>query len=88
MRVSIREFPHNFAVGTCKDAYLVPMSIGYDKVIETPSYVKELFGAAKEKESISGLLQSTKILKFDFGRIDVRIGRAFSGKKYLTVFEQ
>lgn len=81
--------------GRIKDAYLVPLSIGktfiidlislgYDKVIETPSYVQELLGAAKEKESLGLLLQSTSVLKLNFGRIDIRLSRPFSLREYLT----
>ena len=73
--------------GRLKDVYMVPISIGknfprkvtvtkfklgYDKVVETPSYVKELLGANKEKESITSLLKSTWLLKLNFGRIDIR----------------
>lgn len=61
------------------------MCVGYDRVIETPSYVKELLGDQKEKESIGGLLRSTSLLKFNFGRVDIRIGRPFSLKDYIEV---
>jgi glycerol-3-phosphate O-acyltransferase len=44
--------------GRVKDAILVPVSIGYDKVIETPSYVDELLGRPKEKESLGQLVNS------------------------------
>lgn len=48
--------------GRIKDAYIVPMSIGYDKVIETSSYVSELLGTPKEKESLSQLLSNLNLL--------------------------
>lgn len=70
--------------GQIKDAYLVPVSIGYDKVIETEQYVTELLGVPKEKESIGALLRSTQLLKFNFGRIDLRIAQPFSLKSYLN----
>eukprot|EP01114_Cavostelium_apophysatum_P020927 TRINITY_DN7157_c0_g1_i1.p1 TRINITY_DN7157_c0_g1~~TRINITY_DN7157_c0_g1_i1.p1 ORF type:complete len:731 (+),score=200.79 TRINITY_DN7157_c0_g1_i1:88-2280(+) len=70
--------------GSIKDAYLVPVSIGYDKVIETEQYVTELLGGTKEKESIGALIRSTQLLKFRFGRIDIRFAQPFSLKQYLA----
>lgn len=54
--------------GKLNDAYLVPISIGYDKVVETEQYVKELLGGTKEKESVGALLKSAQLLKLNFGR--------------------
>ncbi|KAJ3000165.1 hypothetical protein HDV02_000448 [Globomyces sp. JEL0801] len=64
--------------GKTSDAILIPVSIGYDKVIETPSYVNELLGTPKQKESIGQLLNSINLLQLRWGRIDVRFGEAFS----------
>jgi glycerol-3-phosphate O-acyltransferase len=49
--------------GRVKDAIIVPMSIGYDKVIETGSYASELLGSPKEKESLFQLLNNINILQ-------------------------
>lgn len=35
-----------------QDCQIVPISIGYDKIIETSSYATELLGTPKEKESL------------------------------------
>jgi glycerol-3-phosphate O-acyltransferase len=57
--------------GRVSDAILVPVSIGYDKVIETPSYVNELLGKPKEKESLTQLLNSGfSLMQLKWGRID------------------
>jgi glycerol-3-phosphate O-acyltransferase len=45
-----------------KDCIIVPMSIGYDRVIESAGYVNELLGTPKEKESLLQLLSSVNIL--------------------------
>ncbi len=73
---------------------LVPMSIGYDKVhflevdvkvIETPSYVDELLGKPKEKESLIGVINSGfNLLQLKWGRIDVRFGAALSLREFLA----
>ncbi|KAJ3274395.1 hypothetical protein HDV01_002999 [Terramyces sp. JEL0728] len=71
-----------------KDAILVPVSLGYDKVIETPSYVNELLGTPKQKESIGQLLSSVNLLQLKWGRIDVRFGQAFSMRKFIDGIAQ
>ncbi|KAI9175858.1 hypothetical protein H9P43_006222 [Blastocladiella emersonii ATCC 22665] len=64
--------------GRVKDAVIVPMSIGYDKVIETESYVNELLGRPKEPESLGQLVNSTSVLQLKLGRIDVRFATPWS----------
>lgn len=59
------------------DAIIVPVSIGYDKVIETGTYVEELMGKPKEKESLAQLFNNGfNLLQLRFGRID---GLYFTG---------
>lgn len=41
-----------FVDGRFEDCHIVPLSLGYDKIIETSSYATELLGAPKEKESL------------------------------------
>jgi glycerol-3-phosphate O-acyltransferase len=57
-----------------RDVIFVPVQLGYDKVIETPSYVNELLGTPKEKESIFQLFSSLNVFQLKWGRIDVRFG--------------
>ncbi|MDB5976274.1 MAG: glycerol-3-phosphate acyltransferase [Nevskia sp.] len=53
---------------------LVPVFIGYDKVMEVNSYFKELSGAGKQKESAEGLLKATKVLTKSYGKVYVNFG--------------
>ncbi|MBV8062878.1 MAG: 1-acyl-sn-glycerol-3-phosphate acyltransferase, partial [Nevskia sp.] len=55
---------------------LVPVFIGYDKVMEVNSYFKELRGAGKQKESAEGLLKATKVLTKSYGKVYVNFGEA------------
>ncbi|KAJ3016431.1 hypothetical protein HKX48_004039 [Thoreauomyces humboldtii] len=71
------------ASGRIKDVILVPMSIGYDKVIETESYVNELLGTPKQKESLKGILSNLNILQFKWGRIDIRFAKPYSLREYI-----
>lgn len=57
------------------DCHIVPISIGYDKIIETSSYATELLGAPKEKESLWQILTSSQLLQLKWGRVD---GKSFS----------
>ncbi|NIA27289.1 MAG: glycerol-3-phosphate 1-O-acyltransferase PlsB [Desulfobulbaceae bacterium] len=52
----------------------VPVYFGYEKLIEGASFISELGGAAKEKESLFGLIRSIKALRENFGRVHVNIG--------------
>mgnify|MGYP001812326323 CR=1 FL=1 len=52
----------------------VPFYFGYEKLIEGDSIISELGGAAKEKESLFGLIRSVKSLREDFGRVYVNVG--------------
>src|SRR5262249_45677326 len=45
-----------------RKAQVVPISIGYEKVIEEKSYAKELAGGKKKKEDVKGLLKATRVL--------------------------
>jgi len=52
----------------------VPVYFGYEKLIEGDSFISELGGAEKKKESVGGLLRSIKSLRDQFGRVYVNIG--------------
>ncbi|MEY4762427.1 MAG: hypothetical protein RLZZ200_2283 [Pseudomonadota bacterium] len=52
----------------------VPVYFGYERVMEVESYVGELSGKPKEKETFLGLLASLKRLKERFGRVHVNLG--------------
>jgi glycerol-3-phosphate O-acyltransferase len=51
-----------------------PVYIGYEKLIEGNSYIGELSGKPKEKESIFGLLRSFGILRKHYGKVAVNFG--------------
>ncbi|MGB5256101.1 MAG: glycerol-3-phosphate 1-O-acyltransferase PlsB [Woeseiaceae bacterium] len=52
----------------------VPVYFGYEKLIEGDSFISELGGAQKKKESLGGLIRSIKSLRDHFGRVYVNIG--------------
>ncbi len=52
----------------------VPVYFGYERIMEGATYVSELSGKPKEKESVLGLLRTVPRLKENFGRVHVNIG--------------
>lgn len=51
-----------------------PVYIGYEKLIEGKSYLGELSGQPKEKESILGLIRSLSVLRHRYGQVTVNFG--------------
>lgn len=54
--------------------HFVPVSIGYERVIEADSYQRELSGAEKKKEDASDLLSASEVLRHRYGRINLQFG--------------
>ena len=53
----------------------VPISIGYEKVIEERSFIHELAGGEKQTENVSDLLKTSSVLRFKWGRLYVQFGK-------------
>jgi len=53
----------------------VPIYFGYEKLIEGDSFIRELGGAEKRKESLLGLLRSVRALRDRFGKVYVNVGQ-------------
>ena len=52
----------------------IPVYFGYEKLIEGDSFISELGGKKKQKESLFGLVRSVKSLRDYFGKVYVNIG--------------
>jgi glycerol-3-phosphate O-acyltransferase len=57
-----------------KPIAFVPVYVGYEKVIESGSYIGELHGKKKQKESVGGLMKSLSVLRSHFGQVHVNFG--------------
>ncbi|MFO0681382.1 MAG: 1-acyl-sn-glycerol-3-phosphate acyltransferase [Sandaracinus sp.] len=57
-----------------REIQFVPVSIGYERIIEEGSYVRELEGGEKKAESVGGLFQSRRILRSKYGRLYLQFG--------------
>ncbi|WP_100639989.1 glycerol-3-phosphate 1-O-acyltransferase PlsB [Marinobacter salexigens] len=59
-----------------KPIVFVPVYIGYEKVMEGRSYLGELRGKKKQKESVFGLAKTARNLGSSFGKVAVNFGEA------------
>ena len=53
---------------------LVPISIGYERIIEERSFVHELSGGDKQSENVGDLIKSSSVLRSKWGRLYVQFG--------------
>ncbi|MEZ5558365.1 MAG: glycerol-3-phosphate 1-O-acyltransferase PlsB [Pseudomonadales bacterium] len=63
------------ARGIPRPLAFVPVYLGYEKLVEAGSYLDELRGAAKERESVGDVLRSLRLIRQNFGRVAVAFGR-------------
>lgn len=63
------------ALAVPEKAFLVPVSIGYERVIEGESYERELQGGEKSKEDAAGLFKTREVLRHRYGRINMQVGQ-------------
>jgi len=67
-----------------KDIMLVPIAISYDKVIEGSTFVNEMLGARKQKETLTATINSINhVVRLNFGSIDISICPALSMREHL-----
>lgn len=52
----------------------MPVYFGYEKLLEGSSFINEMGGAEKKKESLGGLIRSAKSLRENYGKVYVNIG--------------
>lgn len=53
---------------------LVPVYVGYERLLEGGAYVDELRGSAKQRESFGGIVRGLRFIRQRYGRVDVNIG--------------
>ena len=63
-----------------------PVYFGYEKLIEGETFLGELRGRSKERESIGGLLRSLGALRGQFGRVAVNFGEPIELDRWLDAY--
>ncbi|MEL0048808.1 MAG: glycerol-3-phosphate 1-O-acyltransferase PlsB [Gammaproteobacteria bacterium] len=59
--------------GLPKPLAFVPIYFGYEKVIESGSYLRELRGHAKQKENLLGVVTNLQLVRQNFGQLQVNL---------------
>jgi len=62
----------------CEDLIFVPVSIGYDQILEEKSYLQEIEGVQKNPENIWQVLKARKFLKRRYGKVYLRFSEPIS----------
>ncbi len=66
---------HSFVKDSRRPIVFVPVYFGYERLIEGDAFISELGGAAKEKESLFGLVRSLRSLRENYGKVYVNFAR-------------
>ncbi len=61
-----------------RDILFVPVSIGYERLVEEGSYVRELLGGEKRKEGTTALIRASAVFAERYGRLNIQFGEALS----------
>ena len=61
-----------------RDLYFVPVAITYERLVEEGAMVSEAEGAAKQEESMLGLVRARKLLQRRFGSVFLNFGEPLS----------
>ncbi len=72
-----------FKNGACEDMIIVPIYIGYDRVLEEKSYLQELEGGKKEPETLKGVIKARKFLARRYGKIYIQFSDPLSMNELL-----
>jgi glycerol-3-phosphate O-acyltransferase len=64
----------SFLRDPARPVVFLPVYFGYERVVEGATYISELSGKPKEKESVRGLLRALRKLRERFGRVHVNFG--------------
>ena len=63
---------------TGRPVQFVPVSIGYERLVEEDAYVSELAGGEKTKEDVQSLLGSVEVLVKRYGKLSVQFGEVLT----------
>lgn len=75
---------HSYVKNPKRPIVFVPVYFGYEKLIEGDSFIGELGGAEKKKESLFGLIRSVNALRENFGKVYVNIAEPIELEEVLN----
>jgi glycerol-3-phosphate O-acyltransferase len=71
LSMTIRSFLRDPA----RPVVFLPVYFGYERIVEGSTYIGELSGKPKEKESVFGLVRTLRKLRERFGKVHVNLGQ-------------
>jgi glycerol-3-phosphate O-acyltransferase len=75
-----------YVSGRLESVQVVPISVGYERIIEEGAFHSELLGGEKEKEGLGGLLRTPQFLQRKYGRVYVDFDEPISVGDYLEKY--
>jgi glycerol-3-phosphate O-acyltransferase len=69
--------------GACRDISFVPIAIAYERVMEESSFLREVEGGEKRKESFWGVIKSTDVIRRRYGKIHITFNEPISLRDFL-----
>jgi glycerol-3-phosphate O-acyltransferase len=78
----------SFLRDPARPVMFLPVYFGYERIFESSTYIGELSGAPKEKESFFGLLRTLPRLKERFGKVHVNLGEPIELAELLDGFDE
>lgn len=76
-----------YTSGRLESVKIIPISVGYEKIIEEASYKQEILGGEKEKESLGGLLKAPRFLTSKYGRLYVEFNEPLDVGEYMAKYD-
>ncbi len=70
LSMSVRSFLRDPA----RPVVFIPVYFGYERIVEGSTYIGELSGKPKEKETVAGLIGTVRRLRERFGQVHVNLG--------------
>lgn len=69
--------------GRVPSPQVVPIAVGYEKVVEEDAYLREMEGRPKEDENIGQLIKAFSVLLERYGRVNVQVAAPFDMAHFL-----
>ena len=74
--------------GLPKPLALIPVYFSYEKLVEARSYLSELRGESKRKESLGDLVRNIRLIRQNFGHVMVKFGEPIKLDEWLAQHEE
>src|ERR1700761_948722 len=77
----------SFLRDPARPVVFIPVYFGYERIVEGNTYIGELLGKPKEKESVLGLLRVVRKVREKFGQVHVNLGEPIKLTQLLDSFD-